>query len=178
VNQYDVGNTNQSTTHSSQCHFFASADVDKGVNTNEDEEQAESDVHEAMKYDPFPYQQQSGSYRDHGYSDPFPVSNHQLGSHIGYSMHPAHYEANMTRYYGSNVNQYAAFASQQAAGYYYPHPHHSQSQQHDVHSDKHMSNYDYWRRHPYSYYNNHYSAQGVVRGDNQEPHVAHTAQLS
>jgi hypothetical protein len=176
VNQYDAGNTNQSNKHSSQSHSFASA----GVDTKEDEEQAESDVHEAMKYDPFPYQKQSGpgSYHDRGYSDPFPVSNYQLGPHIGYSMHPAHYEANMNRHYGSNVNQYAAFASQQAAdAYYYPQPHHSQSQQHDVHSDKQASNYDYWRRHPYSYYNNHYSTQGVVRGDNQEPHEAYTAQL-
>ena len=36
VNQYDVGNTNQSTTHSSQSHSFASADVDKGVKTKEE----------------------------------------------------------------------------------------------------------------------------------------------
>mmetsp|Transcript_13388 Transcript_13388/g.20050 ORF Transcript_13388/g.20050 Transcript_13388/m.20050 type:complete len:484 (-) Transcript_13388:772-2223(-) len=161
---------NQFFSMRSQSHSFASGGT----------KESESNAQAAMNYDPFPYQQQSGSgsYRDRGYSDPFPVSNYQLGPHIGYSMHPAHYEANMNRHYGSNVNQYAAFASQQAAdAYYYPQHHYSQSQQHDVHSDKQASNYDYWRRHPYSYYNNHYSTQGVVRGDNQEPHGAHTAQL-
>mmetsp|Transcript_2736 Transcript_2736/g.4036 ORF Transcript_2736/g.4036 Transcript_2736/m.4036 type:complete len:502 (+) Transcript_2736:45-1550(+) len=139
----------------SQSHSFASGGA----------KESESNAQAAMNYDPFPYQQQSGSYRDRGYSDPSPMPNHRLGPHSAYSMHPA---PARQEYYGSNVNQYAAGSSHQAAaaaGYYYPPQHHlSQSQQqqfhqHDAHSHHDMSqSHDYWYRNPN--YNNYHSAQG------------------
>eukprot|EP00957_Ditylum_brightwellii_P189618 14433704-Ditylum_brightwellii.AAC.1 len=76
------------------------------------------------------------------------MSNHRLGPHSAYSMHPA---PARQEYYSSNINQYAAGSSHQAAaaaGYYYPpQHHHSQSQQqqfhqHDAHSHHDMS-HDY-----------------------------------
>eukprot|EP00984_Skeletonema_dohrnii_P021445 scaffold10714_cov168-Skeletonema_dohrnii-CCMP3373.AAC.1 len=146
---------NQFFSMRSQSHSFASG------GTKESELNAQA----AMNYNPFPYQQQSGSgsYRDRGYSDPSPMSNHRLGPHSAYSMHPA---PARQEYYSSNINQYAAGSSHQAAaaaGYYYPpQHHHSQSQQqqfhqHDAHSHHDMS-HDYWYRNPNN--NNYHSAQG------------------
>jgi len=140
MNQY-VGNpANQFISMRSQSHSFASG------GTKESELNAQA----AMNYDPFPYQQQSGSYRDRGYSDPSPMSNHHLGPHSAYSMHPA---PARQEYYSSNINQYA------------PQHHHSQSQQqqfhqHDAHSHHDMS-HDYWYRNPN--YNNYHSAQGLAQ---------------
>mmetsp|Transcript_34232 Transcript_34232/g.51326 ORF Transcript_34232/g.51326 Transcript_34232/m.51326 type:complete len:408 (+) Transcript_34232:2-1225(+) len=158
MNQY-VGNpANQFFSMRSQSHSFASGGT----------KESDSNAQSALNYDPFPYQQQSGSgsYRDRGYSDPSPMPNHRLGPHSAYSMHPA---PARQEYYSSNINQYAAGSSHQAAaaaGYYYPpQHHHSQSQQqqfhqHDAHSHHDMS-HDYWYRNPN--YNTYHSAQGLAQ---------------
>jgi len=107
---------------SSQSDSFAGVDVNRGDDKKEDKYQ------EAMKY------------------DPFSVSYHHLDSQ-GYSMHQAHHEAVMSRYYGSKA----------AAGYYYPKPHHSHLHDYD------MFPYDYRYNNPYSCYSNYHSAQGLAQ---------------
>ena len=107
---------------SSQSDSFAGVDVNRGDDKKEDKYQ------EAIKY------------------DPFSVSYHHLDPQ-GYSMHQAHHEAVMSRYYGSMA----------AAGHYYPKPHRSH-----LHDDD-MFPYDYRYNNPYSCYSNYHSAQGLAQ---------------
>jgi hypothetical protein len=157
---------------------------EQGSKEGQDQAKSRAQQQEAINYDPIPLSNyRLDPHRDRGYSDTFPVSNHQLGLHSSYSMHPAHQEVDTNQYYGSNVNQYAAGNSHPAGagaaaaaggGYNYSQPHHYQQQQYDPHSYE-MFDHDYWYRN--RYYNNYYRTQGLVQCSAQ-PQGANTAQIN